>query len=117
MACIEPSSVTVGADLNCVYLKRSMTNSFVESKDEFLLCSLGSTNLNAILRFYFKEGEVLHFRIKGTGTIHLTGFLLESPEKNDEMNESAFEEAGCKKVDPAVKKTSVLSKFGIAAKN
>ena len=81
MACIEPSSVTVGADLNCVYLKRSMANSFVESKDEFLLCSLGSTNLNAILRFYFKEGEVLHFRIKGTGTINLTGFLLESPEK------------------------------------
>ena len=64
MACIEPSSVTVGADLNCVYLKRSMTNSFVEGKDEFLLCSLGSTNLNAILRLYFKEGEVLHFRIK-----------------------------------------------------
>ena len=51
------------------------------------------------------------------GTINLTGFLLESPEKNDEMNESAFEEAGCKKVDPAVKKTSVLSKFGIVAKN
>ena len=54
---------------------------------------------------------------QGTGTIHLTGFLLESPEKNDEMNDSAFEEAGCKKVDPAVKKTSVLSKFGIVAKN
>lgn len=53
------------------------------SSDEtnHLLCNLNKSSSHVQLDLAFSEGETIAFFSKGTGTIHLTGFLL--PEEPD----------------------------------
>jgi hypothetical protein len=62
-ACVEPSSLKKGEG-------KQLTSIFLESEnEEFLLCTLGSTNLNENLDLNFNRGEKICMRteVRGIG--------------------------------------------------
>nr|ACO10974.1 46 kDa FK506-binding nuclear protein [Caligus rogercresseyi] len=87
MAAIEASSMGSKA-----------TSVFVEAGgDEYLICNLNSSSLNVHLDLNFIEGEKIGFRSIGSGTIHLTGYLLSDSgnpfgDEFDDSDEESEEE-------------------------
>jgi len=100
-ACIEPSTAT----------KDSVTSVMVEcdNNEEFIIANLNNRVLNENLDLAFNEGEKICFKVDGTGSVHLTGNLLEDQNEGGDMpfdmmgseseaseEESETEEAGDK---------------------
>lgn len=80
-------------------------------KSEFLLCTLQSGGqVQQPLDLNFIEGEEVTFFLNGQGTVHLTGYLMDTNDMNDTMEmepsdsdeeEEDFETKGKKRKSPA----------------
>ena len=75
-ACIEPATAKDGK-VTSVYVEQSDNN------EEFIIANLNLKNFNESLDLTFNEGEKICFKIDGSGTVHLTGNLLDDPPPGD----------------------------------
>jgi len=75
-ACIEPATAKDGK-VTSVYVEQSDNN------EEFIIANLNLKNFNESLDLAFNEGEKICFKIDGSGTVHLTGNLLDDPPPGD----------------------------------
>lgn len=67
-------------------------------KSEFLLCTLDSEkNYQVDLDLIFSEGEMVTFYVKGEGTIHLTGYLMDFDDEEEDDSDLDFETAAPKR--------------------
>jgi len=70
-ACIEPATVKDGK-VTSVYVENDIN-------EEFIIANLNLKNFNEGLDLSFNEGEKICFKVDGSGTVHLTGNLLDDP--------------------------------------
>ena len=94
-ACIEPVTAKDGK-VTSVYVEQSDNN------EEFIIANLNLKNFNESIDLSFNEGEKICFKIDGSGTVHLTGNLLDDPppgdmfDMEDSEEDSEDSEAGSK---------------------
>jgi len=75
-ACIEPSTAKDGK-VTSVYVE-------CDNNEEFILANLNLKNFNESLDLSFNAGEKICFKVDGSGTVHMTGNLVEDiPESGD----------------------------------
>merc|ERR1719454_2126753 len=91
-----------------------------ENNEEFIIANLSSSVFNETLDLAFNEGEKICFKVDGSGTVHLTGNLMDednlSPtgEGFDMLagsdSESEEEEASGEKIQEVVEKSGKRKK-------
>jgi len=76
-ACVEPATAKDGK-ITSVYVENDIN-------EEFIIANLNLKSFNEGLDLSFNEGEKICFKVDGSGTVHLTGNLLDDPPPGADM--------------------------------
>ncbi|TRY63146.1 hypothetical protein TCAL_15260 [Tigriopus californicus] len=102
-ACLEPSSA--GKGITSVYIE--------VDNDEFIVCNLTKEGvMSDSLDLNFVAGEKICFRNVGTGTVHLTGYLMP-----DEEEMPSFFDEGEEEEESEEEEMPALTEVGSGKKN
>lgn len=71
------------------------------NKSQYLLCNLDSEKSSQVdLDLIFTEGEEVTFYLNGEGAVHLSGYVLDFDEEDDEFYDDESEEEDVKPTKP-----------------